>query len=199
MKKIYFKYLLLSALIVTGLHSVTIAQQSFKLDTSSSKLRITGTSSVHNWEMEAKSFTCETSIVMDGSSIVNIAGIDFTCLVEEIKSNNKIMDNKTHKALNSSKYPEIRFQLNKGNPVIISEQQSTLKGNLTIAGKKKEMDMVFTIVAENKDNIKVKGTVPLKMSDFEIDPPTAMMGTLKTGDEILISYEFTLRKNQEIN
>ena len=40
----------------------------------------------------------------------------------------------------------------------------------------------------------VKGEVPLKMSDFGIDPPTAMMGTLKTGNEVVIKYNLEFEK-----
>jgi polyisoprenoid-binding protein YceI len=109
------------------------------------------------------------------------------------------MDGKTHKALNSSKYPEIKFQFTKGNTVNVSGQKSNLKGDLIIAGQKKEVDMIFSIVGENQNQITVKGEVPLKMSDFGIEPPTAMMGTLKTGDEVLIKYELTLQKTQKIN
>ncbi len=32
----------------------------------------------------------------------------------------------------------------------------------------------------------------LKMSDFGVEPPNAMLGTLKTDDEISISFKITL-------
>jgi hypothetical protein len=36
------------------------------------------------------------------------------------------------------------------------------------------------------------------MSDFGIDPPSAMLGALKTGDEVLIKYVFELKENKGI-
>jgi hypothetical protein len=43
--------------------------------------------------------------------------------------------------------------------------------------------------------VNVKGIVPLKMTDFGVDPPTAMLGALKTGDDIKINYDFQFVKS----
>jgi hypothetical protein len=37
------------------------------------------------------------------------------------------------------------------------------------------------------------------MTDFKIDPPTALMGTMKTGDEITISFNVKLAKDAKVN
>lgn len=199
MKKLNFKYLILSVLSIVVMYATARAQETFKINAPASKLLVSGTSSIHDWEMKASGFSCEASIQMDENSVASITAVNFSCPVEGIKSDNKIMDGKTHKALNSAKYPEIKFQFAKGNTVNVSGQKSNLKGDLIIAGQKKEVDMIFSIVGENQNEIMVKGEVPLKMSDFGIEPPTAMMGTLKTGDEVLIKYELTLQKTQKIN
>lgn len=57
-------------------------------------------------------------------------------------------------------------------------------GKLTIAGKTKLTDLVATLTynAGNK-TFNCTGTKKLKMSEYGVKPPTAMMGTIKTGDD----------------
>ena len=39
-----------------------------------------------------------------------------------------------------------------------------------------------------------RGELTLKMSDYEISPPTALMGTIKTGDEVTIRFSIPFQK-----
>ncbi|QGY44527.1 hypothetical protein GM418_12910 [Maribellus comscasis] len=192
MKKSSLKYLMLSVLIASFTNTLSFGQQQFKVIPSESKLIVSGTSSVHDWEMEAEEFSCNATIALNENSITEIRNVDFTCPVESLKSNNKIMNNKTQKALNSDKSPEINFRLNKSVAANPDKSSSELKGLLTINGTDKEVGIKFAYDKVAQNRIKIKGEVPLKMSDFKVDPPTAMMGALKTADEIKITYEIVL-------
>jgi polyisoprenoid-binding protein YceI len=199
MKRVSFKYLLVSTLAILLIHQPGYAQEQFKMDATASKLTVSGTSTVHDWEIEAEDFNCEATISVDGNSIADIRKIDFVCPVENLKSGNKLMDNKTYKALNSNKYPEINFQVNNSEVKTTDKTKLGVKGTLTINNTKKELNLVFTAEPVNDNTIKVKGEVPLKMSDFGIVPPTAMMGTMKTGDDIKVTYEILLKNIHETN
>ena len=60
-----------------------------------------------------------------------------------------------------------------------------------LVGKKKPMD--FTATTKDVDgSVQVTGSVSMKMSEFGIEPPTAMFGTLTTGDEVTIEFNFLL-------
>jgi hypothetical protein len=48
-------------------------------------------------------------------------------------------------------------------------------------------------------SIAVRGSVPLFMSDFGIEPPTAMLGMLKTADQVTVKFELALRLEQLTN
>jgi hypothetical protein len=37
-----------------------------------------------------------------------------------------------------------------------------------------------------------KGSKRIKMTDYKVEPPSFMFGTIKTGDEITISFDVTL-------
>jgi hypothetical protein len=45
------------------------------------------------------------------------------------------------------------------------------------------------------NRIQIKGSKKVKMTDFNISPPTAMLGTLKTGDEVTISFTLVMAVN----
>lgn len=106
------------------------------------------------------------------------------------------MNNKTWKALKKDKYPEIRFTLEPGDPTVPANKKSLIEGELTVAGKTDKIKLPVQISLQN-EKLNVKGKVALKMSDFGIDPPTAMMGAMKTGDEVVIKYNIELTENPE--
>jgi polyisoprenoid-binding protein YceI len=54
--------------------------------------------------------------------------------------------------------------------------------------------VTFDIEVEQSGNaFTVKGTTDFRLTDFQIDPPTALMGTIKTGDEVTIEFKATFQ------
>jgi polyisoprenoid-binding protein YceI len=194
MKSFKLNFLLISILTI-ALMANARAQEYFKLQSDNSKLVIEGTSSIHNWEMEADDFRAETLLKIDGNAISEISKIEFKAPVSGLKSGKGIMDNKAHDALKMKKYPEIKFALNNSSNVNISGSNATLTGLLTIAGKSKEVKLVVDLDVENKQKFLVSGSVPIRMSDFGIEPPTAMMGAMKTGDEVVVKFNLEFQKS----
>ncbi|WP_372650486.1 YceI family protein [Draconibacterium sp.] len=175
--------------------NLSVAQVSYEENESNSKLMVTGTSSIHDWEMAVEDYDCLVSASADENQQISIESIKFSCLAESITSDNKIMDNKAHKALDSDDHPKISFSADATVSATTNSLTKT-KGKLQIAGKEKEVELEFTVAEAKDDQFKVSGKIPVKMSDFGIDPPTAMMGTLKTGDEVFIHFDIVLQNMQ---
>ena len=114
--------------------------------------------------------------------------------VKSIKSGKSIMDKKTYSALKSEEFPFISYEVevfdyNNGE-VIASD------GKLKVAGEERAVPV--TAVYDKKNTTRLmtfQGSVSFNMTDFSIEPPTAMLGTLKTGDEITITYNITVEFN----
>jgi polyisoprenoid-binding protein YceI len=67
-----------------------------------------------------------------------------------------------------------------------------VRGNLTIAGITKAITIpVSGSSAQSK--LKVNGKVALKMTQFDMDPPRAMFGAIKSGDDITVHFEIVLK------
>jgi len=196
MKKLSIKVFVLSMLAaVISLNA--IAQQEFILDSKKSKLIITGTSSAHDWEMVAQTFSCETTLGLTDQKVTEIDAINFSAKVEDIESGKRIMDNKTHNALLEKRNPQINFKLKPGEPVTISKDLVKLAGTLNIAGKSREVELSCEFAQTGPNQFSVKGSVPLKMTDFGIEPPTAMFGALQTGNEITVIFDFEFNNSSK--
>lgn len=194
MININYKYLLIS--ILASLFAITAtAQNVYTLNEKNSKLSVLGTSSLHDWEMEAIGFTAETGLKLDGNAVSEIQYIKFSAPVSGLNSGNNTMDNKAHDALREKKFPQIKFTLKgDGSPALFGKSVK-LTGMLTIAGKTKEFNVPvdFTISSDRK--FTASGKAHLKMSDFGIEPPTAFFGTLKTGNEVEMKFNFEFSKD----
>ncbi len=49
------------------------------------------------------------------------------------------------------------------------------------------------------DRISVSGSKTLKLSDFNLSPPTKTLGLIKVHDELMITFEFSLPVHPETN
>ena len=110
--------------------------------------------------------------------------------VKTLKSGKRIMDNKCYDALKYEEHPTIKYQFEKLSALSESGSgtyKAILHGTLSIAGVSKKVSIHVNISQTNKTLI-IKGELPLKMTDFGVEPPTALLGTLKTGDPITIDF-----------
>ncbi len=176
----------MKTLLISLLFSGIIVGDAIDVIPEKSKVVVLGTSSLHDWESVVESYTINGNI--EATQITNLEAL-FN--VESIKSGKSIMDSKAQDALEAEKYPNIIFKAAKLN---IAGGKVTGQGTLTIAGKSKPMQFVATSKQNSNGDMMVKGSTKIKMTEFDIEPPTAMFGTLTTGDEVTVDYEILLNQ-----
>lgn len=161
-------------------------------------LLVSGTSTLHDWTM--KSGKAECSAVFAFNSAGQISGINtltFTTPATALKSEHSAMDNNAYKALKTNKDPAITYTLTSVNvtPAAGGAATVTCAGKLTIAGATREAQIV-AVCKPNADNtISISGSEKISMKDFSIDPPTFMLGTIKTGNDITLAFNLTLKRS----
>ena len=105
-----------------------------------------------------------------------------------------VMNNKMHQALKIKEFPTITFKMKalKNVEIQANYQDILLEGSLVIGGKEAPLTIAANSIIKTNGTIAVCGSKVLKMSDFEITPPTALMGVVKTDDEIVIEFHLVL-------
>jgi hypothetical protein len=128
-----------------GLTIMAFPQDSYAL-ASSSKLTIEGTSTVQSWTVTANQMigilTLQDEIPVEINFEVSVSNI--------LSARGATMDKKMHAALKKDEHPKITFELNR------VQDMSALVGILTVAGKKKNVEINAEILRKD-GNIKIKG------------------------------------------
>ncbi len=179
------------------------AQVNYKISDSST-MSISGTSTIHDWTSTVneisgtyvfKENVQNKKIPKSGSIIHNLKMV---VPVESIESTRgATMDNKTYNALKSEEHPDIIFQvredkilgINTTNPGMF---QLEVTGTLTLAGHTKNVTLTLDGQRVDTNTYTFKGSYPVDMVAYEINPPTAMFGQIKTGKDVTIDFELTL-------
>jgi hypothetical protein len=156
-------------------------------------LSIKGTSSLHDWEIKSGEGHIESVLNLDNNrKLTAITSLTFTVPAESLKSGKNAMDKNTRKALKTGTEKNIQFVLSSADVKSVNATTYQVKatGSFTIAGTTKETDLLATAVYNPSDkSFSISGSKKLKMTDYKVTPPVVMMGAIKTGNDITISFQ----------
>jgi len=176
--------------------ATTVQAQPFKIKNFS--MHVSGTSTMHEWQSSVENFSATGSFVVASNDLVEVKDVVVKIPVTSIKSTKgKTMDNKTYDAFNHEKHPQIVFVM-KGQTINASNSTIDLKGTLSMAGKTLPVDLKVNYKLSSAGELKITGSKQITMTDFGMDPPTAMMGAIKVGNDISVTFEITLTNNNAI-
>lgn len=160
-------------------------------------MTIKGTSNLHEWESSVKDVRATGTLTMDAGTLQSIQSLQVEIPVKSIKSpKGSIMDNKTYDALKAKQYPNIVYNLEKVTALNKKGDSYDINatGTLSFAGASKKIDMTVKGKVGGDGSVTFSGSKKLKMTDYKIDPPTALFGTLTTGDEVEIVFQVTVKQ-----
>ena len=183
---------LLTLLLVLSNFNTLVAQDS-KVVLAESKLKVLGTSNLHDWEIDAKAMSGKSTMTIDANELKAIKSLDFAVEVEQLKSGKSGMDDNTFKALKSKTYKTINFKLVSVTKITkTAENNFTVEtqGDLTIAGVTKRINQTFTVKLAGK-KATFTGKTKIDMTVYGVKPPTALMGTIKTGKDVTVDFKVT--------
>lgn len=179
---------------IMGFSNPLNAQSIYKISNSSNnEMKISGTSTLHDWTMSTKSFTGEARFGFKPGSeneLISVKSLTFSIAVLDLKGSENGLDKNAWKALKSEDHKHIVYQLTSAVAVPQKDNKYLLKtrGNLSIAGVTKEITMdVYGVV--NKDGtLTFTGSYKMSMTDYGVKRPTFMLGAMKTGDAITLDF-----------
>ncbi len=160
-----------------------------------SKVSVTGTSTLHNWSENLKKFESSFQGNESANQTFLVKDVQFTAQVGNLESESSLMSDKTFTALKKDKYPVITFVSVQETTMSLSGDQFSgkISGKLTIAGTSHQVQIPIKGSLEN-DTISVSGVYPISMSDYNMKPPTALFGTIKSGNEVEVHFNLKFNK-----
>ncbi|HSZ32523.1 MAG TPA: YceI family protein [Puia sp.] len=194
------KIMVLGILLIVGSTQVLQAQTKYKiLETKDIDMKLSGTSTLHNWTMETQTFTGEAQFGFKSGNIQlnSIKSLSFNLNVTDLKSGEKGLDKNAYKALKTDQYKDIVYKLSSAK--VMSEKNGKYliktQGNLSIAGVTKDVAMDVYAVVNKDGSITCTGSDKLLMTDYQVKPPKFMLGAMKTGDAITLNYTIVYKKD----
>jgi polyisoprenoid-binding protein YceI len=188
------KRIVIGTLALLVLTTAAVAIEQFK-PASGSLIRIEGTSTLHPWTMEGSTINGQVQVEQNwdntgkGSTAVKVA-----IPVTTIKSEHSKMDKLMADALKARTNPEIRYELTSAALQSSTPDSFLLKaaGKLTIAGVTRDVTMDVAGQRAADGQYVLTGQAPIRMTDFGIKPPTAMLNTIRTGDDVKVTFRWVV-------
>ncbi len=179
------KFLIL--LFFCGSSLWSVGQVNYK-QAADSYVTIAGTSTLHDWTMTSLELNVQASLEASSTGIAQLKSLTVIIPATSLKSAHKAMDKNAYTALKTDKFKSIQFTVLSAT---IQKNVVQTSGNLTIAGVTKPVQIEATC-SNNNGTLICTGSKKIKMSDFQVEAPVFMFGTVKTGDEITISFNLPL-------
>jgi polyisoprenoid-binding protein YceI len=166
-----------------------------------SELTFEGTSTMHAFH--CKTTKLEATVNVDPTYVearlskLNrpLKTIDVVIPVKSLSCGSGGLEKNMLKTLKADKYPEIRYHLSTYQvDGAATDDGMTLRavGTVTVAGQQKTFEMLVKTSRGTNGNATATGTQTLLMTDFGIKPPVFMLGTLKTGNKITVSFKLNM-------
>lgn len=185
-----FHFLLISSSVSTLLPGGACYAQTLYEQTGDSYITVSGTSTLHEWTMTTKEGKYQANFEVSETGVpAKLNSLSFKVRSESLKSGQTAMDKNAYSTLNTDVHRNITFSLVSAT---IVNSKIQCDGNLTIAGITKRITIDFVYKLMPDKSLQCRGTKRINLSDYEIEAPSFMFGTVRTGNEIVVSLNVNL-------
>jgi len=174
-----------------------IQAQQWQLDSEKAPgVSVAGTSTLTDWEVSCTEVLDVPAQISFNPPSGTIDNFSFKVPVKKMDGGRGAsMNDKIVAAFQADEHPFIQFQQTAPSQITTNGNSYTIQSNgtLTMAGTSKSVTVNTTASIEG-DKLVLKGNKELKMTDFDITPPSAMFGQIVTNDDIVVNFEFQYLK-----
>ncbi|MFL5607849.1 MAG: YceI family protein [Gemmatimonadaceae bacterium] len=122
-----------------------------------------------------------------------VVAVDVKVPAEKIDCGNGTMNEHMLRALKAGQSPTILFRLSSYDIARSSEVLTgTLNGTLSLGGVQKAVTITTRGKAEG-DVLRVTGATDIRMTDYDLTPPTLMFGRIKVNDKVTVKFDLLLK------
>ncbi len=189
-------FALAALLLIAGGWSVAL-RSTFEFQPQT-KISIKGTSTMHDFECQAGLVAgmveFGTDSATDAKEMLNgLQNVSVSVPVDRIACGNGTMDKKMREALQAGKAPLVKYTLSEASVVSGPDAEGyhalRTSGKLFLAGQERPIEMTVRGRQMADGRFLFSGSKDIKMSEWGIKAPTAMLGTMKTGDQVTVAFE----------
>jgi polyisoprenoid-binding protein YceI len=135
------------------------------------------------------------------SDIISFYNALFSVKVRSLDCNNSLINRDLYKTLNSDKYPFIVLQIKEAELISFfpnSVFKYKVKVDMTLANNQRETKGEVLVQKIDSGVFRVSGVQKIKLTDFNIKPPTAMLGLIVVDDEMTITFNLVLKARKDL-
>ena len=120
-----------------------------------------------------------------------------TVPVEQLDGGKNKMNRDLREALRYEEYPDIRFIWDELTFTGATDtgRMAKVNGRVIIAGEERATQFSANLGINEWSQIVAAGSVELNMRDFNIDPPKALFGVIRTDEVVNLKFELFLGKS----
>ncbi len=121
--------------------------------------------------------------------------------VYDFKASNDRMLSDFYDMVNAEVYPYIDIAIEPRGKADFDEQSglTNFRTRVTIAGKSNSYIVPSEISGCDHNGFILKGEVQVKLTDFDIEPPTKIFGAVKVNDHVFIKFAFRMQHDKVLS
>ena len=135
---------------------------------------------------------------LESASLLMLVQADSLAVVNKVSDKDKreMERGMREDVLEIARYPEVVFMSTKvsANRIDEGQYQARINGNLSLHGVTRD-HLINTQITVNGSSLRAQGEFPLRQTDYNIKPVSAVGGTLKMKDELKFSFDIMAGKS----
>ncbi|MCC5940189.1 MAG: YceI family protein [Balneolaceae bacterium] len=197
--------LLLVVLTISTAMEEAFSRQVTYIPEEVSKLWIEGRSNINEFECQANQYIGEATLFdnPDPEFLLDVNDrlyLKVEIRVDGFECGRSRMNRDLQQALKSDEFPEIVFVFDNATMLNGPHEpedafEIEVHGSLTVAGNTKNIRFVTKAYYLEHDKVRAIGKTTIRMSDFGVEPPTALMGLVKADDELSVNFDLIASEN----
>ncbi len=182
---------------VTAAPARTAAQLPTMIIRPESRLILAGTSNVNRWACQSGKFERLSEGTREPMTRVSLPlrEVAIAVPVQSLACGRDRMNADLREALRADTHPDITFSLTSyridSSAGPHAEYAAVATGELTVAGQKRQVDIPVR-ASKTAGGLHGSGTLTLRMTDFGVKPPVALLGLIRARNDITVTFDVHL-------
>jgi polyisoprenoid-binding protein YceI len=160
------------------------------------EMKLEGSTPISTWQMSAHGVSGTANMaVTSEEKLEAINALTFELPVHNLKGQTGAMEEHAYTALKADQYKNITFHLTSASIVPANEGclvQAT--GTLMVAGVTRTVTLDMHGEISQNGTIIFRGAQNLRMSDYNVKPPSLLFGLVRARDEMTLTYTLIFTK-----